>query len=63
MLADIKRTNIVLRLDNRSLKNIIKYIQLEEALFKDQTYEFICKATRIVEEAKTLIELGFRYVC
>ena len=38
-------------------------MQLEEALFKEQNEEFICKVAKTIEEAKELIELGFEYVC
>jgi hypothetical protein len=50
-------------LGHRSLKNTLRYIQLEEAIFKDMVDEYICKAADTVEEAKDLIELGFSYVC
>ena len=42
--------------------NTLKYIQIEEALFKDVTDEYICKTARTVDETTELIELGFNYV-
>jgi len=50
-------------LGHKNIKNTLIYIQLEEAIFKREDDEFICKAARTVEEAKTLIEAGFEYVC
>ena len=50
-------------LGHKNIKNTLKYIQLEEALFKEQNEEFICKIAKTIEEAKELIELGFEYVC
>ena len=48
-------------LGHRNINNTLKYIQLEEALFKNE--EFICKVATTIEEAKQFIELGFEYVC
>lgn len=50
-------------LGHKNIKNTLIYIQLEEALFKDQNEEYICKVASSIEEAKTLIEAGFNYVC
>lgn len=50
-------------LGHRSVMNTMKYIQLEESLFKDQDEQFVCKAARSVKEATELIELGYTYVC
>ena len=50
-------------LGHKNIKNTLKYVQLEEALFKEQNEEFICKVAKTIEEAKELIELGFEYVC
>ena len=50
-------------LGHRSVMNTMKYIQLEESLFKDQAEQFVCKAARNVQEATELIELGYAYVC
>jgi hypothetical protein len=37
---------------------------LEQALFgKQTTEEFTCKVAGNAEEAKSLIEVGFKYVC
>ena len=47
-------------------KNILYtmiYIQLEEALFKNEDEEYICKVANTIEEAKELIEVGFEYIC
>lgn len=50
-------------LGHRNIKNTLIYIQLEEAIFKKQDDEFICKTAKSVEEAKVLVEAGFEYVC
>ncbi|MEM2352374.1 MAG: site-specific integrase [Thermoproteota archaeon] len=50
-------------LGHKNIKNTLIYIQLEEAIFRSQEDEFICKAAQTVDEAKTLIEVGFEYVC
>ena len=50
-------------LGHRNIQNTLIYIQLEEAIFKKENDEFICKTAKTVEEAKTLIEAGFEYVC
>jgi len=50
-------------LGHKSVKNTMLYIQLEEAIFKEASDEFICRVAKNVEEAKNLIEAGFDYVC
>jgi integrase len=50
-------------LGHKSIKNTLVYIQLEEALFNQENEEFICKAAKTISEAKSIIELGFEYVC
>jgi integrase len=50
-------------LGHRNIKNTMVYIQLEEAIFREEDDTFICKVAKTVEEAKTLIETGFNYVC
>ena len=50
-------------LGHRNIKNTLIYIQLEEAIFKEQKDGFICKAAKDADEAKELIEIGFEYVC
>ena len=50
-------------LGHKSIKNTLLYIQLEEAIFKDVDKGFVCKASKTIEEATALIEVGFEYVC
>ena len=50
-------------LGHKNIKNTLKYIQLEEAIFKENNDEFVCKTAKNVEEAKTLVEVGFEHVC
>jgi len=50
-------------LGHKSIKNTLKYVQIEGALFQEENEGFICKAASNVDEAKTLIEAGFDYVC
>ncbi len=38
------------------------YIQLEEALFKEQNEEYVCKVATTIEDTKHLVETGFQYV-
>ena len=49
-------------LGHKSIKNTLIYIQLEEAIFKKDNDEYVCKVAKNVDEAKELIELGFEYV-
>jgi hypothetical protein len=46
-------------LGHRNIKNTLRYTQL---LALPQNEEYICKASKSVEEAKELIEAGFQYV-
>ena len=50
-------------LGHRNIKNTLIYVQLEEALFKNEEEEYVCKVAKTVEEAKNLVERGFEYVC
>ena len=50
-------------LGHKNIKNTLIYIQLEEALFRKQADNYICKVAERVEEARKLIEAGFEYVC
>jgi integrase len=50
-------------LGHRNIKNTLVYIQLEEALFKHETEDYVCKVASTVEEAKALIEVGYEYIC
>jgi len=50
-------------LGQRNIKNMLRYIKLEEAIFKENNDEFVCKTAHSVEEAKALVEVGFEYVC
>ena len=50
-------------LGHRVIKNTLKYVQLEEALFQKANEEFTCKVAGNLEEAKALIEAGFDHVC
>lgn len=49
-------------LGHKNIKNTLRYVQLEEALFKRENEEFICKTAETIEEARELIESGFEYV-
>jgi integrase len=50
-------------LGHKSLDTTLLYIQLEQALFKEETSEFHVKTTSDPEEIKTLLEVGFEYIC
>ena len=49
-------------LGHKNIKNTMVYIQLEQALFKEDV-EYVCRVARTIKEAKTLIEAGFEFVC
>lgn len=53
----------MLFLGHKNINNIMIYIQLEEALFKNEDEEYICKVASTIKEVKALIEVGFEYVC
>ena len=50
-------------LGHKNIKNTLIYVRLEEAIYRSQSDEFICKVAETVEEAKEFIEAGFEYVC
>ena len=50
-------------LGHRSISNTMKYIQLEESIFKENVDEYICKAAKTIQEASDYIEQGYTYVC
>jgi hypothetical protein len=39
------------------------YVQVEKTLFEDDNDEFIVKTAKDPEEIKSLLEVGFQYVC
>lgn len=45
-----------------NIKNTLKYIHLEQALFQDANEDFICKVAKTLKEARELFEAGFEYV-
>jgi hypothetical protein len=47
-------------LGHKSIKNTLVYTQLIDF---DDNEQFVCKAAKTVQEASTLIESGFEYVC
>lgn len=63
---DYHRTKDVLyvmnRLGHKNIKNTLIYIQLEEALFKDEI-DYISKIAKTEAETCVLIEAGFDFVC
>lgn len=50
-------------LGHRNLDTTLLYIQVEEALFQSRDDEFTVKTARDPEEIKSLLEVGFEYVC
>jgi len=50
-------------LGHKSLKNTEIYINIERTLFEDQSDEFSVKVAEKPEEVKSLLEIGFEYVC
>lgn len=50
-------------LGHKTLDTTLLYIQLEKALFRSDSDEFVVKAVKDSEEIQTLLEVGFEYVC
>jgi integrase len=50
-------------LGHRSIKNTLRYIQLDAAIYSEEDDQFVCKAASTVDDAMSLIELGFEHVC
>ncbi len=50
-------------LGHKNLDTTLLYIQLEKALFKQESDEFTVKATKNPEEIQSLLEVGFEFVC
>jgi len=50
-------------LGHKSLDTTLLYIQLDKALFKEHSTEFIVKATQEPNEIKALLKVGFTFVC
>ena len=50
-------------LGHKNIKNTLRYVQLEESLYQRENEDFICKVASTIEEAKTLIESGFQFIC
>lgn len=49
-------------LGHKDIKNTLRYIQIEKALFNSGNDQFHVKVARTAEEACQLIEVGFEYV-
>lgn len=50
-------------LGHKSLDTTLLYIQLEKALFQNESNEFIVKTAKEPKEIQELLEVGFEYVC
>ncbi|MBS7610848.1 tyrosine-type recombinase/integrase [Candidatus Bathyarchaeota archaeon] len=50
-------------LGHRKVDTTTLYVQIEKALFSEQTDEFYSAVAKTVEEARRLVEAGFDYVC
>jgi integrase len=50
-------------LGNKCLKNTETYVTIERTLFEPRNDEFAVKVTDKPEEVKSLLEVGFEYVC
>jgi integrase len=49
-------------LGHKSIDSTMLYINIEQALYLEESDEFTCKATKDTNEATKLIESGFQYV-
>jgi integrase len=50
-------------LGHKKMESTLRYIQLEQAIFKEESNEFTVKVTNKQEGVKELLESGFDYVC
>jgi hypothetical protein len=50
-------------LGHRKLDTTLLYIQIERTIYKEQSDEFTVKVAEGPEEIKSLLEVGFEYVC
>ena len=50
-------------LGHKKLDTTLLYIQIEQAIYKGQSDEFTVKVAKTQEEIKSLLEVGFEYVC
>jgi integrase len=49
-------------LGHRKIENTLLYVQLVKAIFQDVDDEYVCKVAKNVDEASSLVEVGFEYV-
>ena len=50
-------------LKHKSLRSTESYINIEQTIFEPNRDEFTVKVVSRPEEVKTLLEVGFEYVC
>jgi len=50
-------------LGHRDIDNTMLYVQVEKTLFEDDNDEFIVKTAKDPVEIKSLLKVGFQYVC
>lgn len=50
-------------LGHKTLDVTLLYIQIEKALFRNETENFTVKAAKDPEEIQSLLEVGFEFVC
>jgi hypothetical protein len=50
-------------LGHKELRNTEIYINIERAIFESSSDSFTVKVTADLEEVKSLLEVGFEYVC
>jgi len=50
-------------LGHKSLRSTERYIDIEQTIFEPNSDEFTVKVVSRPEEVKTLLEVGFEYVC
>jgi integrase len=50
-------------LGHRSINNTLLYIQIDKTLFNEDSDEFEVRVAKDPEEIKSLLEVGFEYVC
>jgi len=55
--------HVMKMLGHKQFGTTLLYIQLEEALFKNDSGEFTVRVSRKPTEIQALLEVGFEYVC
>lgn len=50
-------------LGHRNIDSTLLYVQIADTIFKETTDEFTVKVAKTADDIKSLLEVGFEYVC